>query len=99
MTATRTRNMSASVLARLLDRAKRTGDDYLRYLAERFEFDRGTLVEAVRRTFARRQTPVPEAAPIGLTTEYWNNPSRPVQVRAFARRAGLEVTGTPVKRF
>ena len=42
-------------------------------------------------TFARRHTPIPEDAPIALTREYWENPSRPAQVRAFARRAGIAV--------
>ena len=49
------------------------------------------MVEAVKRTFERRNTPIPEQAPIGLTEMYWENPSRPAQVRAFARRAELDV--------
>jgi len=72
------------------DRNSRIKDFFdLHYLATNFEFDRATLGEAVRRTFARRGTPIPEVAPIGLTPAYWENPSRPPQVRAFARRAGL----------
>jgi hypothetical protein len=67
----------------------------LQYLAGRFEFDRPTLSETVRRTFARRNTPIPTDEPIGLTPAYWENPSRPPQIRAFARRAGLAVTATP----
>ena len=63
----------------------------LHHLASRFEFDRETLAEAVRRTFARRKTSIPVEPPIGLTPAYWDNPSRPAQVRAFARRAGLAV--------
>ena len=63
----------------------------LQHLASRFEFDRATLAEAARRTFARRRTPIPEEAPIGLTREYWRNPSRPVQVRAFTQRARITV--------
>ncbi len=125
-------NLAASVAARLLNRAKQTGDDYplldfpapellayppeavvaekleaivvlgdrnsrikdffdLHHLSGRFEFDRVTLAEAVRRTFERRRTPVPEQQPIALTREYWENPSRPAQVRAFARRARIAV--------
>ena len=61
----------------------------LHCLAMRFEFDRATPVEAVRRTFLRRCTPIPAEEPIGLTPFYWENSSRPAQVRAFARRAGL----------
>ena len=67
----------------------------LHHLASRFEFDRETLAEAVRRTFARRNTPIPVEPPIGLTPAYWDNPSRPAQVRAFARRAGIAVEGDP----
>lgn len=73
------------------DRNSRIKDFFdLHYLASHFTFDRITLTEAVRRTFARRRTPVPEERPIGLTREYWNNPSRPAQIRAFARRARIE---------
>ena len=74
------------------DRNSRIKDFFdLHYLAGRFEFDRGTLAEAVRRTFERRHTPVPQQQPIALTHEYWENPSRPAQVRAFARRARIAV--------
>jgi len=61
----------------------------LHHLANRFDFNRATLAEAVRQTFERRHTPIPVEKPIGLTVDYWTNPSRPAQVRAFVRRAGL----------
>lgn len=78
------------------DRNSRIKDFFdLHHLASRFAFDRATLVEAVRRTFTRRGTPVPTEAPIGLTPAYWENPSRPPQVRAFARRTGLEPPADP----
>jgi hypothetical protein len=74
------------------DRNSRIKDFFdLHHLATRFEFDRATLAEAIRRTFARRHTPIPEQQPIALTHEYWENPSRPTQVRAFARRARIAV--------
>lgn len=63
----------------------------LHMLATTFAFDRRELGEAVRRTFGRRGTPVPSTAPLGLTPAYWEDPSRPMQVRAFARRAALAV--------
>lgn len=82
------------------DRNSRIKDFFdLHYLASRFEFDRVTLTEAVRRTFERRRTPIPIEGPIGLTPAYWANPSRPTQVRAFARRAGLAVPGAPGDEF
>lgn len=74
------------------DRSSRIKDFFdIRHLAGRFEFDGATLADSVRRTFARRGTPIPEGEPIGLTAAYWDNPSRPPQIRAFARRAGLQV--------
>jgi hypothetical protein len=78
------------------DRNSRIKDFFdLRYPAGCLEFDRITLTEAVRRTFARRQTPLPTEEPLGLTAAYWDNPSRPAQVRAFARRAALAVGEEP----
>lgn len=78
------------------DRNSRIKDFFdLHHLANRFTFDRETLVEAVRRTFSRRATPAPLATPLGLTPDYWTNPSRPAQVRAFARRARLEPPANP----
>ena len=82
------------------DRNSRIKDFFdLHHLASRFEFDRATLAEAVRRAFERRRTPIPAEEPIGLTRAYWENPSRPTQVRAFARRAGLAVPGAPGDEF
>ncbi len=76
------------------DRNSRIKDFFdLHHLASQFEFDRETVAEAVRKTFARRRTPIPVEPPIGLTPAYWENPSRPAQVRVFARRAGLAVDG------
>jgi len=75
------------------DRNSRIKDFFdVRHLAERHAFDRAVLAGAVRRTFEGRGTPVPEGDPIGLTAAYWENPSRPAQIRAFARRACVEVS-------
>lgn len=82
------------------DRNSRIKDFFdLHHLAGHFQFDRGTLVEAVVRTFAQRRTPIPPGVPIGLSPAYWQNPSRPAQVRAFARRAGLILPEDPDSEF
>jgi hypothetical protein len=89
------------------DRNSRIKDFFgLHYLAGHMEFELPTLVEAARRTFQRRGTPVPTEVPFGLTPEYWANPSRPAQVLAFARRALLEppvdpgtAIGLPIREF
>ncbi len=82
------------------DRNSRIKDFFdLHHLASHFEFDRVILAKAIRKTFTRRRTPIPADDPIGLTPAYWENPSRPAQVRAFARRAGLAITGDPGDEF
>jgi len=82
------------------DRNSRLKDFFdLHHLASHFDFDRVPLAEAVRRTFLRRQTPIPAEPPIGLTPAYWENPSRPAQVRAFANRARLPVPDGPGEHF
>src|SRR5439155_4853375 len=67
----------------------------LKFLATHFEFDRQTLARAVRQTFERRNTPVPDDTPVAMTDEYWTNGGRAAQLRAFARRAGLAVGAKP----
>jgi len=82
------------------DRNSRIKDFFdLEHLAENFAFDRPTLTEAVRRTLERRKTILTDEVPFGLTEAYWDTPGRAVQVRAFARRAGLDVDTEAVKRI
>jgi len=96
-----------SVIAEKLEAIVALGDrnsrikDYfdLRYLANRFEFDGATLAQSIRRTFERRKTAIPKEDPFGLTAEYWDNPSRMTQIRAFTRRANLEVGPAPGKEI
>jgi hypothetical protein len=82
------------------DRNSRIKDFFdLHYLATHFEFDRATLAESISRTFTGRGTPIPGDDPIALTLQYWKNPSRPAQIRAFARRAGLPTPALPGEEF
>jgi hypothetical protein len=72
-------------------RNSRIRDFYdVHYLASTFSFEGEVISEAVRRTFARRRTPVPSTLPVGLTTEYWDESGREAQIRAFGRRAKLD---------
>jgi len=86
-----------AAMVTLGDRNSRVKDFFdLHHVASRFPFDRTTLVEAVRRTFARRQTPIPDKVPIALTRAYWDNPFRPAQIRVLptvARRGGRGFRG------
>ena len=58
-------------------------------LAGHCGFEGPILAGSIRRTFAKRGTPVPEEEPVGLMATYWDDPARVVQVRAFARRSGI----------
>jgi predicted nucleotidyltransferase component of viral defense system len=64
----------------------------IHHLAMRNSFDGALLTEAVRRTFVRRKTPIPEKVPIALTGEFWEATDRSQHIRAFARRARIDVT-------
>jgi predicted nucleotidyltransferase component of viral defense system len=68
----------------------------IHYLATQFSFDGAELAEAIRRTFARRKTPLPEEIPVGLTEEYWKQAGRNAQLRAFVRRARMDAASQSV---
>lgn len=63
----------------------------IHYLATQFSFDGLELAEAIRRTFDRRRTPLPQDIPVGLTEEYWKQAGRDAQLRAFVRRTRMNV--------
>jgi len=58
-------------------------------LATSFNFGGETLAEAVRSTFERRLTPIPDTEPVSLTREFLTAPERDIQWRAFLRRSRL----------
>ena len=59
------------------------------HLARRDAFDGAMLAEAVRATFARRETPVPDGAPLALTDEFALDVGKQAQWLAFVRRGRL----------
>ena len=59
-------------------------------LAERFAFDGPLLVLAIRATFDRRKTPLPDDEPLVLASGFLSAPDRQTQWRAFLRRARLD---------
>lgn len=69
----------------------------IHYLAMHFSFNGAELAEAIRRTFDRRKTPFPEDVPVGLTQEYWRQGGRDTQLRAFVRRARMNVASQKVR--
>jgi hypothetical protein len=57
------------------------------FLASNFEFDGATLAGAIAATLARRQTPIPEVPPIGITAVFADDPTKRTQWRAFLTRS------------
>jgi hypothetical protein len=59
-------------------------------MSRRFEFDGSLLAAAIRATFDRRATALPETVPVGLTTAYAEDSSHARQWTAFSKRIGGE---------
>jgi hypothetical protein len=55
-------------------------------LSRNFTFEGAVLREAVRQTFAKRQTALPDTEPIGLSNEFASNESKRHQWQGFVRR-------------
>lgn len=87
-----------TVIAEKLQAAVRLGmqnsrmkDFYdLLWLSRLFTFDGGLLVEAIRATFKRRKTDLPENTPLFLTGDFAADHVKQVQWRAFLKKNGIE---------
>lgn len=79
--------LQALVQLRMLN--SRMKDYYDLWLLSRHpELDVATLRDAIQRTFRNRNTAI-EAAPVGLSTEFCEDPGKQAQWRAFLRRSNL----------
>lgn len=58
-------------------------------LLRQFDFDGGTLAEAVKKTFANRDTPIPER-PLAFSREFGEDDKKQTQWNAFIRKSKLE---------
>ena len=58
-------------------------------MAHRFDFDALTLSNAIRNTFARRQTPLPRQTPFGLSSTFYGDKQKNQQWKAFLRKTAL----------
>ena len=67
----------------------------LQVLLVREELDEHLLAEAVRRTFAVRSTPLPQQVPLGLSSEFGEDPDKQAQWRAFLQRNELAEVPLP----
>lgn len=59
-------------------------------LSRTLTLNEDNLREAIKSTFARRQTPLPELTPVGLTDEFANNDSKRLQWAGFVKRQRRE---------
>ncbi|MGB6383584.1 MAG: nucleotidyl transferase AbiEii/AbiGii toxin family protein [Terriglobales bacterium] len=59
-------------------------------LAQRFEFDSGTLAAAIQSTFKTRRTALPRSSPLALRTEFYELPMKQTQWRAFLQKSKLK---------
>jgi len=58
-------------------------------IAREFNFDGMTLSKAIRNTFSRRRTPLPERTPSGLRPEFYEDTQKNTQWNAFVRKGML----------
>jgi hypothetical protein len=59
------------------------------WLAEKFAFDEAVVGNAIRATFARRETMVPQTMPLALTEEFYRDSSKQRQWAGFIQRINL----------
>jgi hypothetical protein len=65
-------------------------------MAKTFDFDGSVLAEAIRATFARRQTSIPSEMPVAFTPGFANDASKQSQWRAFLGRTSLAMVPEPL---
>ncbi|MCG6917548.1 MAG: nucleotidyl transferase AbiEii/AbiGii toxin family protein [Deltaproteobacteria bacterium] len=59
-------------------------------ISREFRFEGPTLAEAIRVTFDRRHTEIPESIPSALSDEFAMDTGKGIQWKAFLKRSGLE---------
>ena len=59
-------------------------------LANQFDFEGKVLSKAIRATFERRETSVPNATPLALTKEFTQDRQKQIQWNAFISKTGLD---------
>ncbi len=60
-------------------------------LSQNFAFGGATLLEAVKRTFERRQTAFPDAVPTALTPRYFEDATKLAAWKGFGKRTRLDL--------
>jgi len=68
-------------------------------ISRQFSFDGTILAEAIKATFDRRNTIMPNDTPTALTDEFAADEDKLTQWRAFLKRSGLEDTSVELSRL
>lgn len=68
-------------------------------LSRSFSFEGSCLSEAVAATFQRRRTAIPILPPLAVTAEFWQEPTKQAQWRAFLRRLRLDESAHSLERI
>ena len=58
-------------------------------LARDFDFDGELLCQAIRATFERRKTQLPDTEPLAFTPEFYDDRQKQTQWQAFINKSGL----------
>jgi hypothetical protein len=69
----------------------------IRSLAAEFAFDGSSLSQAIKKTFAKRQTKVPNGKPVALTPEFFDNENKKKQWGAFCNKNRAYVAYVPLE--
>ncbi|HEX3912112.1 MAG TPA: nucleotidyl transferase AbiEii/AbiGii toxin family protein [Steroidobacteraceae bacterium] len=89
-----------NAMVTLGERNSRYKDFYdMHAMANAFQFDKDTLVRAVRATFERRSTPIDAALPLPLTAPFYASADRSMQWRAYLTRNGLNGAPTDFQQI
>ena len=64
----------------------------LKVLSQEFRFEGNILADAIKATFTRRGTGIPNDPPLAFTEEFSTNPDKQLQWQAFLRNSKLEDT-------
>ena len=66
-------------------------------LAKRFDFQGPILCEAIRATFERRRTPIPDNVPVALSPVFFKDQAKQAQWLAFVSKSRLNDVGTGIE--
>jgi predicted nucleotidyltransferase component of viral defense system len=70
----------------------------LHVILQHMEIEADELVAAIRATFSRRNTPLPDALPVAFADEFILDPGKETQWRAFLRRSSLTSFDVPFEQ-